>query len=136
MSNRPVYDGNPLSWFDNAGNLGVGYYSLDDPDYFKLFENKQSFLEMPYELGHASIKIMYIPNDQPAGNLFYHDHAMRSTKYNVLNGLSGLYILYDPFLEKVFPNRQNEKFILFSAKVGDARDNLVEKESQNILSDK
>ena len=31
LSNRPIYDGNPLSWFDNAGNFGVGYYSLDSP---------------------------------------------------------------------------------------------------------
>lgn len=41
------------------------------------------------------MKIIKVSNDQLPGNLFYHDHAMRSTKYNVAHGLSGLYILYD-----------------------------------------
>lgn len=105
MSIRPVYDGNPLGWFDNAGNFGVGYFSLDAPHYFGLFQNTHSFYEMPWGLANRNVKIMYVPNDQPAGNLFYHDHAMRSTKYNVANGLSGLYILYDPTIEHVLPNQ-------------------------------
>lgn len=41
------------------------------------------------------MKIIKALNKQPAGNLFYHDHAMKSTKYNVAHGLSGLYILYN-----------------------------------------
>lgn len=42
-----------------------------------------------------SLKVIKALNKQPAGNLFYHDHAMKSTKFNVASGLSGLYILYN-----------------------------------------
>lgn len=52
--------------------------------------------------------------------LFYHDHAMKSTLYNVQNGFSGLYIIYDKKTEGVLPSGQFEKFVLF-AKPGDAR---------------
>jgi hypothetical protein len=34
LSTRPIYDGNPLSWFNNAGERGIGYFSLDNPEYF------------------------------------------------------------------------------------------------------
>lgn len=80
---------------------------------------------MPYNLLHRNIKIMHVPNDQPAGNLFYHDHSMRSTKYNVKHGLNGLYIIYDEEIEKLLPPIEREKFILISAKVDDAREHLV-----------
>ena len=38
-------------------------------------------------------KISRYPNIQNPGNLWYHDHAMRLTLYNVHHGLSGNYIL-------------------------------------------
>jgi len=44
------------------------------------------------------IKIIKVNNDQPPGLLFYHDHAMKSTLYNVQNGLGGLYVIYDPVI--------------------------------------
>jgi len=34
LMTRPVYDGNPLGWFNNHGDYGVGYFSLDNSDYF------------------------------------------------------------------------------------------------------
>ncbi|PAZ14422.1 laccase [Streptomyces sp. SA15] len=34
-------------------------------------------------------------NDQPATALFYHDHAMNITRWNVMAGLSGLYLIRD-----------------------------------------
>ncbi len=45
-------------------------------------------------------KISRYPNKQNPGNLWYHDHAMRLTQYNVQNGLAGLYILRDDDVEK------------------------------------
>lgn len=45
-------------------------------------------------------KINRYPNIQNPGILFYHDHAMNMTKYNVQNGLSGIYILRNPKVEK------------------------------------
>jgi hypothetical protein len=51
---------------------------------------------------------------------------MRSTKYNVKSGLSGLYILYDPEIESNLPSKDKEKFILISAgNDGDAREHLA-----------
>jgi FtsP/CotA-like multicopper oxidase with cupredoxin domain len=35
------------------------------------------------------------PNDQPAAALWYHDHAMNITRWNVMTGLAGMYIIRD-----------------------------------------
>src|SRR5436190_16332493 len=35
------------------------------------------------------------PNDQPAGTFWYHDHAMGLTRWNVLAGLAGMYLIRD-----------------------------------------
>jgi hypothetical protein len=95
ISARPIYDGNPLSWFDSAGNQGVGFFSLANPQYFNQFQNVDAFAAIPYKLLDKNLKVTRIDNDQPAGNLFYHDHGMRSTRFNVKHGLAGLYFLYD-----------------------------------------
>jgi spore coat protein A len=36
------------------------------------------------------------PNDQPAGTLWYHDHALGITRLNVMMGLAGFYLIRDP----------------------------------------
>lgn len=36
------------------------------------------------------------PNNQDAGTLWYHDHAMGITRLNVIMGLAGFYLLIDP----------------------------------------
>jgi spore coat protein A len=35
------------------------------------------------------------PNDQPSTALWYHDHAMDITRYNVMSGLVGMYLIRD-----------------------------------------
>lgn len=45
------------------------------------------------------MKIIRVTNDQSPGMLFYHDHGMKATKFNVQNGLAGLYVIYDPVAE-------------------------------------
>lgn len=35
------------------------------------------------------------PNDQPSTTLWYHDHAMDITRFNVMGGLQGMYIIRD-----------------------------------------
>ncbi len=45
---------------------------------------------------------------------------MKSTLYNVQNGLGGLWVIEDPVIEASLPKGQYEKFIVFS-KQGDAR---------------
>lgn len=40
-------------------------------------------------------KVNIYKNKQLPGLLFYHDHTIRSTLYNVVKGMVGMYILYD-----------------------------------------
>jgi FtsP/CotA-like multicopper oxidase with cupredoxin domain len=68
-------------------------------------------------------KVIAVSNDQAPGLLFYHDHAMKSTLYNVQNGLGGLWVIHDPIVEAGLPNGIYERFIVFS-KQGDARTTL------------
>ena len=44
-------------------------------------------------------KINRYPNLQNPGMLWYHDHSMHLTTFNVGNGLSGFYILRDKEVE-------------------------------------
>jgi hypothetical protein len=41
------------------------------------------------------IKVNVYKNQQLPGLVFYHDHTMRSTLYNVVKGMIGMYILYN-----------------------------------------
>lgn len=38
---RPTFDGNPLSYVTSNGNVGLGYQSLGDDRYYRLFANFQ-----------------------------------------------------------------------------------------------
>jgi spore coat protein A, manganese oxidase len=40
-------------------------------------------------------KVYRYPNDQPATNLWYHDHSLGITRLNVLTGLEGFYFIRD-----------------------------------------
>jgi hypothetical protein len=62
----------------------------------------------------SNIKIIKVKNNQLPGILFYHDHAMKSTKYNVQMGLSGFYIIYNKTIEKDLPLGSEEKYFVFS----------------------
>ncbi|MEJ2637424.1 MAG: multicopper oxidase domain-containing protein [Calditrichia bacterium] len=42
-------------------------------------------------------KTMIYQNDQPAGTLWYHDHALGITRLNVYAGLAGFYIIRDQY---------------------------------------
>ncbi len=44
--------------------------------------------------------VFYYPNEQEAGNNFYHDHTIGITRLNVYAGLAGLYKIVDPFSKK------------------------------------
>lgn len=46
-------------------------------------------------------KINRYPNQQNPGSLWYHDHSMHLTSFNVQNGLSGYYILRDEKVEQL-----------------------------------
>ena len=63
-----IYDGTPEQWFTSGGQAGV-----DNP-------------------GTSTFQY---PNDQQAGTIWYHDHAMGVTRLNVYAGLAGFYIIHD-----------------------------------------
>jgi spore coat protein A len=50
--------------------------------------------DLAYPPGDSS-GIYYYPNIQPAGTLWYHDHALGITRLNVMMGMAGLYMLRD-----------------------------------------
>jgi hypothetical protein len=41
LETRPTFDGNPLSYMAKGGNVGLGFQSLLDDSYFRLFSNHQ-----------------------------------------------------------------------------------------------
>lgn len=104
LEKRPAFDGNPLSWFSNNGDRGPGYFSLpDSTEYFAQFDTPV-VSEIKFLTKGNNMKVIQVANKQPAGTLFYHDHAMKSTKYNVIHGLFGMYVLYNQTAERHFPN--------------------------------
>ena len=65
----PESDGYPEAWFTNG------------------FARTGPFFET---------KTYHYPNDQPATTLWYHDHALGSTRLNVYTGLAGFYLIRNP----------------------------------------
>ena len=68
--NRPLRDGNPEYFFSPG-------YGVTGPRW--------------------SGPVFQYPNDQPAGNLWYHDHALGITRLNVYAGMAGFYFLRDDY---------------------------------------
>src|ERR1043166_9300357 len=65
----PESDGYPEAWFTNG------------------FARTGPFFET---------KTYHYPNDQPATTLWYHDHALGTTRLNVYTGLAGFYLIRNP----------------------------------------
>ena len=80
-----AYDGNPDSWFTPNGLRGPGYHTIGNPG-----------------PGEA---IYEYANSQEAGTLWFHDHALGTTRIAVYAGLAGFYFLEDPSREpKGYPS--------------------------------
>ncbi|MEP6795861.1 MAG: multicopper oxidase domain-containing protein, partial [Saprospiraceae bacterium] len=60
----------------------------------KVPHNSDGYPEDAFPPGDSS-GIYFYPNIQPAGTLWYHDHALGITRLNVMMGLAGLYYLRD-----------------------------------------
>ena len=65
---QPDSDGYPEAWFTNG-------FAKTGP----FFENR----------------VYHYPNDQQATTLWYHDHALGTTRLNVMTGLTGFYLIRD-----------------------------------------
>ena len=73
--NSAKYDGGPFNW--------VSWNGLRGPDY------------NTYQSTLANAQVFHYDNQQAAGTLWYHDHAMGLTRSNVYSGLAGFYLLND-----------------------------------------
>lgn len=60
----------------------------------KVSHQSDGYPEWAFPPGDSS-GIYFYPNIQPAGSLWYHDHALGITRLNVMMGLAGLYNLRD-----------------------------------------
>lgn len=65
---QAAFDGTPLQWFTPAGLRGAD---------------------------HPGTNTFTYDNSQPAGTIWYHDHAVGTTRLNVYAGLAGFYIIRD-----------------------------------------
>lgn len=98
--------------------------SLDYSCYYDNFDNSDTKIDTSrppsYKFTNATLntisKINRYPNVQNPGNLWYHDHSMRLTAYNVAYGLSGMYIIRNSTMESKLnlPTKNNERFIMRS----------------------
>jgi spore coat protein A len=70
-----AYDGNPNAWFTADGGTGPQFVSA-----------------APTKPGEA---VYLYNNTQEAGTLWFHDHALGSTRTNVYSGLEGFYFVRD-----------------------------------------
>jgi FtsP/CotA-like multicopper oxidase with cupredoxin domain len=70
-----AFDGGPEQWFTPNGLRGAGYASLKNVK--------------------ANQAVYRYPNGQEATTLWFHDHALGSTRLNVFSGLAGFYFLRD-----------------------------------------
>jgi FtsP/CotA-like multicopper oxidase with cupredoxin domain len=69
------FDGGPFNW--------VSWNGLHGPDY------------NTYTRTLPNAQVFHYNNDQAAGTLWFHDHAMGLTRSNVYSGLAGFYFLRD-----------------------------------------
>ena len=76
---------------DESGQTPVAIVHLHGG---KVAHESDGYPELAFPPGDSS-GIYHYPNIQPAGSLWYHDHALGITRLNVMMGLAGLYNLRD-----------------------------------------
>lgn len=78
-----ISDGGPESWWDPAGNVGKSFAGISNPIRNRsAAPNEQEF---------------YYPNNQGARMMWYHDHAVGTTRVNAYAGLASAYVVYDDY---------------------------------------
>jgi hypothetical protein len=114
---RPTFDGSPLSWFSHEAK-GVGFFSAEDAYFGKLSQAEAQTIRDLFASSGQQVKINIYPNTQLPGSLWYHDHAMASTGFNVNKGLTGMYLLrnstHQSTHRQVLPTKKYEQNILIS----------------------
>jgi spore coat protein A len=83
-----VSDGTPFQWFDQSGNTGPSFASVPD---------------MPPPAA-GSCHFFY-PNDQTSRLMWYHDHAMSTTRLNAYAGIASAYVLTDDYEQSLIAHR-------------------------------
>ena len=83
-------DGYAEAWFlPQANNIPEGYATVGS--WYEAFKSK--FAEIWGVTWDPASAIFQYPNDQRAGTLWYHDHAMGMTRLNVYAGPAGFFLL-------------------------------------------
>ena len=117
LSVRPAYDGNPLAWFSNSG-VGAGFFSAEQEYFQRVEKNLTKLINSIYRIdGNRGFRSKFnvYENNQHPGPVFYHDHAMGSTGFNMNKGLVGMYLLRSKEEERMnLPSREYEKILLIS----------------------
>lgn len=108
---RPYFDGNPLSWISRKGR-GIGFLSYEQEYFNVLSDFERDIIYRFYDTSSQFVKMNVYPNHQLPGSLWYHDHAMASTGFNVAKGLNGMYLLRDNQKEDTLPKGEYEAIIL------------------------
>jgi spore coat protein A len=83
-------DGFPSAWYlPAANNLPAGYAT--GGSFYDVFKAQaEALYRQPWRPGSA---VFQYENEQGATTLWYHDHALGTTRLNVYAGLAGLYLL-------------------------------------------
>jgi spore coat protein A, manganese oxidase len=99
------YDGNPNSWFTPNGLTGPDYHTIGNPGPGKAIYEYQ--------------------NSQDAGSLWFHDHALGTTRLNVYAGLAGFYLARDPNTQPAgLPTGAYEEELVFQDRLFDTNSQL------------
>ena len=83
-----ISDGGPHSWFDPGGEYGESVELENEP------ENIYKIVNPSLAEGQAEY---FYPNNQGARLMWYHDHALGTTRLNAYAGLASAYVMTDDY---------------------------------------
>jgi spore coat protein A len=86
-----ISDGGPLTWFDPQGGYGDSIQPAAGANFYKL-------LNPQLQPGQAEY---YYPLEQSARMLWYHDHAIGTTRLNAYAGIASALIVRDAFEQRL-----------------------------------
>jgi spore coat protein A, manganese oxidase len=82
-----ISDGGPHSWFNPAGGYGESVVNKDGQNLYKLLNASLAAGQGEY----------FYPNNQSARMVWYHDHALGTTRLNAYAGLASAYVITDGY---------------------------------------
>lgn len=93
-----ISDGTPHQWFTPAGETSIYKKGVS-------FQNVPGMTNVP-NLPDDGMGTYYYPNDQSSRLMFYHDHALGTTRLNVYSGMAAGYLLTDSVEQGLIKKRR------------------------------